>query len=277
VGCKLAICIQLLFGIRSLAVRIVTFENERGTSVGALVPDGVVDLAELLPAGTPQAMLEALIDGFEDVRGAIDALPARPVSEVRLRASVPDPGKVLCVMRNRPGLEEGDAPPYAYLKYAGGGVGSGDALRLPAESSLWFAPALAVVVRGPVRDIAPEDWREAVFGFTGFVDVVRPGSEFPGGDDWWKSWDTPFAVGPAIVTVDEVPAGLGLTVGTVTATDPGRPPVADIVSFLSGVMTLRTGDLIALGAHDAAVVPVSAGSVELDVPGGGRLVVEATA
>ena len=128
-----------------------------------------------------------------------------------------------------------------------------------------------------MRDIAPEDWRDAVFGFTGFVDVVRPGSEFPGGDDWWKSWDTPFAVGPAIVTVDEVPAGLGLTVGTVTATDPGRPPVADIVSFLSGVMTLRTGDLIALGAHDAAVVPASAGSVELDVPGGGRLVVEATA
>ena len=105
-------------------MRIVTFESERGTSVGALVPDGVVDLAELLPAGTPQAMLEALIDGFEDVRGAIDALPARPVTEVRLRASVPDPGKVLCVMRNRPGLEEGDAPPYAYLKYAGGGVGA---------------------------------------------------------------------------------------------------------------------------------------------------------
>jgi 2-keto-4-pentenoate hydratase/2-oxohepta-3-ene-1,7-dioic acid hydratase in catechol pathway len=274
-----------LFGIRSLAVRIVTFESERGTSVGALVPSGVVDLAELLPAGTPQAMLEALIDGFDDVRGAIDSLPARPMAEVRLRASVPDPGKVLCVMRNRPELEEGDAPPYAYLKYAGGGVGSGDALRLPAESSLRFAPAVAVVVRGPVRDIAPEDWRDAVFGFTGFVDVVRPGSEFPGGDDWWKSWDTPFAVGPAIVTTDEGPdpgTGLGLAVtgssGTVTASDPGRPPFEGIISFLSTVMTLRTGDLIACGAHDAAVIPASAGSrIELDVPAGGRLVVEAAA
>ncbi len=188
-------------------------------------------------------------------------------------------------MRNRPGLEEGDAPPYAYLKYAGGGVGSGDALRLPAESSLRFAPALAVVVRGPVRDVAPDDWRDAVFGFTGFVDVVRPGSEFPGGDDWWKSWDTPFAVGPAIVTVDEMPdpgTGLRLAVttpsGTVTTDDPGGPPVGAIISFLSTVMTLRTGDLIACGAHDAAVVPASAGSrIELDVPAGGRLVVEAAA
>jgi hypothetical protein len=43
-------------------------------------------------------------------------------------------------------------------------------------------------------------------------------------------------------------------------------------------MTLRTGGLIACGAHDAAVVPASAGSsVQLDVPGGGRLVVEAAA
>lgn len=267
-------------------MRVVTFESERGESVGVLVGGDVVDLAAVLPSETPQAMLEALIDGFEDLREAIDTLPARPVTEVRLRASVPSPGKVLCVMRNRPGLEEGAAPPYAYLKYAGGGVGSGGALRLPAgESSLSFAPALAVVVRGPVRDIAPGDWRDAVFGFTGFVDVVRAGSAFSGGEDWWKSWDTPFAVGPAIVTADEVPdpgAGLGLAVtgpsGTVTVTDPGRPPVGDIVSFLSGVLTLRTGDLIALGAHDAAVVPASAGSsVELDVPDGGRLAVEAAA
>ena len=228
-------------------MRIVTFESERGTSVGALVPDGVVDLAELLPAGTPQAMLEALIDGFDDVRGAIDSLPARPVSR-------------------RPAPRERARPGQGALRHAQPAGARGarrTAVRLPqvrrgrrrqrggapaagGESSLWFAPALAVVVRGPVRDIAPADWRDAVFGFTGFVDVVRPGSEFPGGDDWWKSWDTPFAVGPAIVTVDEVPGGPWADgLGTVTATDPGRPPVAGIVSFLSGVMTLRTGDLIA--------------------------------
>jgi 2-keto-4-pentenoate hydratase/2-oxohepta-3-ene-1,7-dioic acid hydratase in catechol pathway len=268
-------------------VRVVTFESERGTSIGALAAGGVVDLAELLPGADAQAMLEALIDGFDNLREAIDVQAPRPLTEVRLRASVPWPGKVLCVMRNRPGLEEGAAPPYAYLKYAGGGVGSGEALPLPAgEPSLGFAPAIALVIRGPVRDIAAGDWRDAVFGFTGFVDVVRPGSAFGGtGEDWWKSWDTPFAVGPAIVTADEVPdpgTGLGLAVntpsGTVSAADPGRPPVGSIVSFLSSVMTLRTGDLIACGTHDAAVIPASAGSrVELDVPASGRLVVEATA
>jgi 2-keto-4-pentenoate hydratase/2-oxohepta-3-ene-1,7-dioic acid hydratase in catechol pathway len=155
----------------------------------------------------------------------------------------------------------------------------------PGEPSLCFAPAVALVVRGPVRDIAAGDWRDAVFGFTGFVDVVRPGSGFSGDEDWWKSWDTPFAVGPAIVTSDEVPdpgAGLGLSVttpsGTVAAADPGRPPVGAIVSFLSSVMTLRTGDVIACGAHDAAVIPASAATrVELDVPVGGRLVVETPA
>jgi 2-keto-4-pentenoate hydratase/2-oxohepta-3-ene-1,7-dioic acid hydratase in catechol pathway len=268
-------------------VRFVTFESERGTSIGALVQGGVADLAGLLPAGPPQAMLEALIDGFDDVRDAIAGLDVRPAAEIRLRASVPEPGKVLCVMRNRPGLGEGSAPPYAYLKYADGGVGAGEPLPLPAgERRLGFAPALAAVVRGPVRDVAAADWREAVFGFTGFVDVVRPGSAFASGEDWWKSWDTSFAIGPAIVTADEVPepgAGLQIAVTTpsetVTASDPGRPPVAEIVAFLSSVMTLRTGDVIACGAHDAAVLPAAPGHrVELDLGAvGGPLVVEAAA
>jgi 2-keto-4-pentenoate hydratase/2-oxohepta-3-ene-1,7-dioic acid hydratase in catechol pathway len=271
-------------------VRVVTFESERGASIGALVDGGVVDLADLLPADSPQAMLEALIDGEDDLRDAIEercrTRTPHPLDAVRLRASVPAPGKVLAVMRNRPGLEEGSAPPYAYLKYAAGGVGTGEPLPLPADGSgLAFAPGLAVVVRGPAKDLAPADWRDAVFGFTGFLDVVRPGSAFGSGEDWWKSWDTSFAVGPAIVTADEVAdpgGGVALTVttptGTFTGADPGRPPVDRIVSFASSVMTLRTGDLIACGAHDAAIVPAAPGSrVQLEVPSSGRIVVETAA
>ena len=123
------------------AVRVVTFESERGESVGALVGGDVVDLAELLPGDTSQAMLEALIDGFADLRDAIDTLPTRPVTEVRLRASVPDAGQGALRHAQPAGARGRDAPPYAYLKYAGGGVGNGEALRLPAgESSLCFAP-----------------------------------------------------------------------------------------------------------------------------------------
>ncbi len=232
-------------------MRVVTFESERGSSIGALTAGGVVDLAELLPEDGPQAMLEALIDGLDDLREAIDALvrtrTPRPLDTVRLRASVPAPGKVLCVMRNRPGLEEGSAPPYAYLKYAAGGVGTGEPLPLAADGAhLGFAPALAVVVRGPAKDVAPADWRDAVFGFTGFLDVVRPGSAFGSGEDWWKSWDTSFAVGPAIVTADEVAdPGAGLAARRHHA-------VRDRDRRRSGPAAGRPHRLVPVERHDAA-------------------------
>lgn len=203
-----------------------------------------------------------------------------------LRASVPAPGKVLCVMRNRPALQESSYPPWAYLKHADGGVGTDAALRLPAgEKRLRFEPEIAVVVRGPARAVNPDAWRDVVFGYTGFLDVVRPGSGFTpaGREDWWKSWDTAFAVGPTIATVGEADlpeTGLSLAVtaasGTVSAHDPGVPPLGEIIAFISSVMTLRTGDLIACGAHKAAVLTAAPGSrAQLRVPDCGSLVIEA--
>lgn len=269
-------------------MRFVTFQTGQGPSLGVVTDRGVVDLSELLPAAPPQAMLEALIDRFDGLRGEIACLvdtgPALPLESVALRASVPAPGKFLCVMRNRPALDQARHP-FAYLKCTAGPVGSGEVLRLPpGESKLWHEPELAVIVRGPVRDLPPNDWRTAVFGYTAVLDVVRPSSAFSAGsgaEDWWRSWDTPWAVGPAIVTEDDmVDPGRGLrlrvsdTIHSVEVTDPGHPALPQIIAFLSSVMTLRTGDLIACGAHEAAVATASAGSdVTLTLPELGSLAV----
>jgi 2-keto-4-pentenoate hydratase/2-oxohepta-3-ene-1,7-dioic acid hydratase in catechol pathway len=253
---------------------------------------GVVDLGELLPSAGPQAMLEALIDGFEALRAEIERLaiggPAVPVGSVALRASVPAPGKLLCVMRNRPALEHLPQP-FAYLKCSARVVGSGEVLHLPpGEPELWHEAELGVVVRGPVRDLEPSAWRTAVFGYTALLDVVRPSSMFTSGsdaDDWWKSWDTPWAVGPAIVTADELSnpgRDLRLRVndaaGSVEVADPGQPALPEIISFISSVMTLRTGDLIACGAHEAATAAAIAGSeVALTLPVIGSLAIRVAA
>jgi 2-keto-4-pentenoate hydratase/2-oxohepta-3-ene-1,7-dioic acid hydratase in catechol pathway len=273
-------------------VRFVTFQAGQTPSLGLVGDRGVVDLAELLPADHPQAMLETVIDRFDELRGELERHArtgaAMPPEAMMLRASVPAPGKLLCVMRNRPALER--APhPFAYLKRSAGAVGSGEVLRLPfGEPELWHEAELAVVVRGPVRNLAPEAWRAAVFGYTAVLDVVRPSSIFTAGsgaEDWWKSWDTPWAVGPAIVTEDEL-ADPGRDVrlrvsdsdDSVEVTDPGRPALPEIIAFLSSVMTLRTGDLIACGAHEAATAPASAGSaVELTIPTIGSLAVQVAA
>jgi 2-keto-4-pentenoate hydratase/2-oxohepta-3-ene-1,7-dioic acid hydratase in catechol pathway len=273
-------------------VRFVTFQAGQGASLGLVADRGVVNLAELLPAAGPQAMLEVLIDRFDTLREELERRartgPFVPADSVALRASVPAPGKFLCVMRNRPALDR-TRHPFAYLKCSAGPVGSGEMLRLPrGEPQLWYEPELAVVVRGPVRNLEPSAWRTAVFGYTAVLDVVRPSSMFTaasGAEDWWKSWDTPWAVGPAIVTDDAVAApGRDLTLrvndraDSVEVADPGHPALPEIIAFLSSVMTLRTGDLIACGAHEAAVAEASAGSdVELTLPPIGSLTVRMTA
>lgn len=270
-------------------MRFATFEAEGRVSIGVVIARGLVDLRELLPGACAQTMLAALIDGFDDRRGAIDSLaaagPALPLGAVTLRAAVPAPGKVLCVMRNRPELATSERP-YAYLKYTGGGIGSGQTLRLPSrEPDLQHEPELAAVIRGPARDVPRDAWRSAVFGYTGFLDVVRPSSAIAPGehaDNWSKSWDTPWAIGPWVVTADEVSdpgQGLALRLTTpsqsVEAADPGSPSLPELVEFLSSVMTLHTGDVIACGAHQEALTPAIAGSsVELTMPAIGALAIE---
>ena len=286
------VCTQLGNAISCWRVRLVTFQVGQRPSLGVVGDRGVVDLAEILPADRPQAMLETLIDRVDALRGEVDRLArtgaAVPPDSVVLRASVPAPGKFLCVMRNRPALERASHP-FAYLKCSAGAVGSGEVLRLPpGEPELWHEAELAVVVRGPVHNLAPSTWRRAVFGYTAVLDLVRPSSMFTAGsgaEDWWKSWDTPWAIGPAIITEDELAdpgSDLRLRVSdaghSVEVADPGRPALPEIIAFLSSVMTLRSGDLIACGAHEAATAAARAGSaVELTLPAIGSLAIRVAA
>ena len=271
-------------------MKFVSFRADGRASIGAVCDRGIVDLAELISGGSPQDMLVALIDRFDELRHRIEALvdaaPALPVETVALGPSVPAPTKLLCVMRNRPALSQSEHP-FAYLKCSQEPVGTGQVLHLPrGESELRHAPEVAAVIRGPVRHLPASMWRTAVFGYTLFLDTIRPSSMFTAGsdaEDWWKSWDTPWAVGPCIVTEDAVAdAGQGLTLSvsrgaeTVEVRDPGQPSLPGLIAFLSSVMTLRTGDVIACGAHDDAVLmPAVPGSrVELTAPGIGSLAVE---
>lgn len=265
-------------------MRIVAFAHAERRCVGALVDGGVVDLAEALGGAHGGDPLATLIDRFEACRARIDAACASddPIAleHVTLLAPIAARGKVLCVLDNRPDGRT-DGPPFAYLKHTSVGVGTDAILRLPADAGVRYEAELAAVVRGPARDVAPGDWRRAVFGFTAFVDVVRAPSAFPAGapvaENWMKSWDTAWSSGPCLVPADAVSEpGRGLELGVdgrCTVRDPSAPDIGAIVAFLTSVMTLRSGDLIALGAHEATVTAAQPGDrVTVSVPEIGSLV-----
>jgi 2-keto-4-pentenoate hydratase/2-oxohepta-3-ene-1,7-dioic acid hydratase in catechol pathway len=150
-----------------------------------------------------------------------------------------------------------------FLKNPDAVVGPGDVIRLPEFNEPWcfmHEAELAIVIRGPAKSVPSARWREAVFGYTGMIDVTARGE---GRATWkknsWlgKSFDTFAPLGPCIVTADEIPDPNQVHVqfwnnGQLrhdynTSDMVHRVPA--IVEFASTVMTLQTGDVLSCGTN----------------------------
>ncbi len=251
-------------------MRLVTFTRGDGRErVGVLVDGGrrVLDAAAVWPGG-PASMVELLAAGPD----ALDRLRAAatrpgpaatwPVADVRLLAPVPRPGKVLCIGYNYRGHEAAGAVedpefPDVFVKTANTVVGPDAAVVVPRASvEVDYEGELAVVIGTRGREIAPQDALAHVAGYSVFNDVSardwqRHGSQWVLG----KSFDTFGPLGPALVTADEVADLTDLDVqvavnGEVTVHSSTHRmifPVPFLVSYLSEVMTLEPGDVIATG------------------------------
>lgn len=189
------------------------------------------------------------------------------------------PSKIVCVGRNyrEHAKELGNAvpaEPLLFLKPPSSLIGPGEAIVLPPQSTrVEFEGEVAVVVGRSLRHAAPEDCRGAIRGIRALNDVTA--RDLQRQDSQWtraKGFDTFCAVGPEA----PAPADLAsLTVVTrVNGTERQRGTVAEMVfdipsllSYISGVMTLEPGDLVATGTP-SGVGPLAAGdTVEVEVVG----------
>lgn len=243
-------------------MRLVTFAGPGGVPrPGALVDGGVLDLLAVDPDG-PATLVEALGAG-PGVRAAVaDPDPAHvlPRESVRLLAPVPRPGTILCVGYNYRGHTAQDDPefPDVFTKPASAVVGPQDDVLLPrASTEVDYEAELAVVIGRTAHDVTEADALGHVGGYTVLNDVSardwqRRSSQWVLG----KAFDTFAPLGPAVVTPDEVPDPQDLTVearvnGSLTLSGSTRDQVfgvARLVSYLSQVVTLRPGDVIATGS-----------------------------
>src|SRR5262249_16292219 len=167
------------------AVRLVLFEQPGQPALPGLRSEGgVVGIADVGPlAHTPQATMQALIDGFDGLRSALERKArdgeARPLEAVRLRAPLPRPGKILACIANY--WEHGalEARPLnMFLKNADAVIGPGDTIVLPRHTEPWIfmhEAELALVIKGPSKSVKRDDWKRAVFGYTGMIDVSARG------------------------------------------------------------------------------------------------------
>ncbi|HEY3909826.1 MAG TPA: fumarylacetoacetate hydrolase family protein, partial [Stellaceae bacterium] len=190
---------------------------EREPAPGLLTDRGVVGLAGVVERGhTPQSTMQNLIDGFERLRPALEGLAAEgealPLDRVRLRPPLPRPGKILCCIANYWEHAQREARPLnMFLKNPEAVVGPGDTIQLPEMTEPWIfmhEAELALVIKGPAKKISQANWKTAVFGYTGLIDVSARGEgrrTWKAGSWLGKSFDTFAPIGPCITTADEIP------------------------------------------------------------------------
>ena len=185
-----------------------------------------------------------------------------PLDEVRLRAPVPRPGKIVCVGLNYEShrAEQGiksPARPVFFLKSGNTLCGPGDPIVLPPNSKeVDYEAEFAVVIGKRGKGIPEEKAFKHIAGYTLLNDVSARDMQF--GDGQWfrgKSCDTFAPTGPSLVTRDEIPdphaLRISLTLNGQTMQDSNTADlifkIPFLVSYLSQSLTWEAGDLLSTG------------------------------
>jgi 2-keto-4-pentenoate hydratase/2-oxohepta-3-ene-1,7-dioic acid hydratase in catechol pathway len=263
-----------------------------GIFPGLLTDRGVVNIASLVKPGyTPELTIEGIIDDFERLRPGLEQASAlaeaAPLESVRLLPPLPRPGKILCCIANYWEHAQREARPLnMFLKNPEAVVGPGDTIVLPEFREPWIfmhEAELAIVIKGPAKNVSRENWRSAVFGYTCLIDVSARGEgrmTWKAGSWLGKSFDTFAPIGPCIATADEIPEPNDLHVrfwnnGELRHnynTGDMEHRVPELVEFASTIMTLRSGDLIACGTNHEGLGALQDGeTVEIEIAGIGRM------
>ena len=277
-------------------MRFATIERNGQDEPAAIDGGRVVGLR-----GAGFADLQSVIAGGDDALDRVRRQVRAPqlgaalgLDNVKLRAPLPRPPKIICIGLNyRDHAAEAKMPipevPTVFSKYATSVTGHGCPIVLPKNSvKPDYEAEFAVVIGKGGRHIPEDRWREHVFGYTIVNDVSA--RDFQMATSQWmmgKTFDTFAPMGPVIVTADEIadPHSLRITLrlnGEVlqdSNTSNLIFGVDKLVAFLSSVFTLEPGDVISTGtpagvgfARKPPVWLKAGDEVAVEVEGIGKLV-----
>jgi acylpyruvate hydrolase len=235
-------------------VRLATIRTATGTRAVRLDGTQAVE--------TGDADLRALLEHPDWAERAVGAAgPVHAVEGLDYAPLVPAPEKILCIGQNYADhiAEMGNEPPAyptVFAKFAPALVGAYDDVVLPAVSdAVDYEAELAVVIGRPVRHATPEQAQAAIAGYTVLNDVSARDWQFRTSQYLQgKTFERSTPLGPCLVTPDELPDG-GWEISTVIDGETRQHSTTaelvfsavDIVAYLSTVVTLNPGDVIATG------------------------------
>ncbi len=237
-------------------MKLATIRTANGTKAARIEGDEAVEL----DASDVGAILGGALGGLAGAASADG--PRAAVADLDLAPVIPRPGKVLCVGQNYLShIQEMGAKvpefPTLFTKFPSTLIGARDDIYLPPESTtVDWEVELVVVVGKTVRRVDRAGALDAIAGYTVMNDISMR--------DWqnrtrqWmqgKAWEHSTPVGPWLVTPDETDHAADLRVtcevdGEVMQDGRTSDLIFDgahVLSYMSTVLTLEPGDIIATG------------------------------
>lgn len=261
-------------------MRYVTFWQDEQRYIGVSTQDGVVNVTEAaakLGLRFPESMEQLIASGAEGrqlVQQVLDAAvreggPLLDETNLRFAPVVAKPEKIVCVGLNyrrhahEAGMEVPEVPVY-FPKYGNSLAGHGEDVVLPASAvENDYEVELAVVIGSPAKNVAVEDALDVVFGYAVANDLSARDLQMRTGQWMYgKAIDGFLPIGPWLVTADEVgdPQKLDLTCyvnGELRQSSNTADmvfSVAEIISDLSHIMTLKPGDIVITGTPEGVAM-----------------------
>ena len=254
-------------------VLIVSYRTEEKWRAGIAEGPHLIDVAGLDRSSRP---------GFTTVRGLLEAGPAAVkqildlakgaflgeseelilLGAIELGPPVPDPDKIICLGLNYPehAAEFNASVPPAptfFAKFRNALSGPASPIIIPRISDkIDYEGELAVVIGSRCKDVPERDALAYVAGYTIINDISARDLQMR--TSQWTAGKTPDTfgpMGPGIVPAADIPDPQALEIRTRVNgielqhghTKDMIFPVSGIIAFLSSLMTLEPGDIIATG------------------------------
>ena len=268
-------------------MKLAAYKSNGVESVGVLTEKGIIDIPTIWPGPNPPRSIIDILrqDTIGKIKELAEKSEiVIPVENVKLLAPISRSGKLLALAGNfgehikeasvkrgfKLGLSDAKKQttvPRPFLKPATTIIGPDDKIPWPAYSEqIDYELELAVVVGKRAKCVEAKEAIDCVAGYMIANDVSARSVTFKNGraerpwDDFYDwlagKWADGFCpIGPYLVTADEIPnvqnLRMELKVNNETRqkANTGQMiyPVADVVSFLSFLMTLEPGDMILTG------------------------------
>jgi 2-keto-4-pentenoate hydratase/2-oxohepta-3-ene-1,7-dioic acid hydratase in catechol pathway len=194
-----------------------------------------------------------------------------------------NPSKIVCVGRNyaehaRELGNEVPKQPMLFLKPPSALIGSGETILLPpASQRVEYEAEIGVILGAPLSHASDAEAERAIGGFICVNDVTA--RDLQKSDGQWtraKGFDTFCPVGPTVA------GGLDWryleVIGRVNGVERQRGKTSDmqfsipfLLAYISGIMRLERGDLIATGTPAGTGQLSEGDQVEVEIPGIGTL------